>query len=1371
MTARKPLIRERHLYKKPERKHARKIRSIFSGLFVFFFVGGWWMQSAQAQSAGGFAQNLLPIDRWGRFVRPNVDFGPGDVLSSVVQYGPTGGVGIGIMNAVNAAISNFFYAVTNTLWDITFNIISLGFNVNIASRAGNTANRVAAILGDLFFRTGLVWMILIFAIAYIFYMVFKGASTSVIRIALATLMPLGLLFFTSNRAVQQEAIQVKIENGTASSGDINTYNSIVGSPKWFLDQGIRLSNMPFAISSSRVPNLSGNATPGRATAELSGSNDPFSSLAATNYYGKDPSWRNYSTCADYVQQIHNAVIADPTSKFPNRVTEARVRSSVSSIWERAVLVPWINSEFGSGNDFGKAVFCHKLETDADIPIGDRWKLFAAAWPGAVERPPGGVNVGDDVSIGQIKRLVELIFNEGDDQVQALLDNNDLKDDILTCLNDATAFAGISGFAYRQTAGRLVSAVLGGDCVDKIGELIEQITERGKQLIENGQIPRETFNLLCDVVDKRIDLCPAAGIGRDRTGSQYTPSEKVFHVNNKCRPADIAGSISTISPRPSYQCQDGEGNDVSVGMLPERLLAQISQRSREGMRENLVAFAWCRWDKNTRSLYPVKKDGIAPSQAFDRNFASDNPFTLVWDRGGSSNGVRSEVGLNETQACNQWWDFGNFNPKDRQLSGGMFAFNPVQIGTATTANGHNSAEVANFLYSMNGGGIGGGIAGVVSSLITMIVAIIYFFSLGAMAFAVLLAQIQLVLVFAMLPAFLLVGAFPHPKTKGVIKVMLKMMATGLFAKAAAVLLLSFFILITILLTALVEGALAGFQVRGTFGSVWSAIVPLFVIFALKKIPGVRNMMTFRGAFRSAKQRMKLSTTGGLMNPNTQGGFGRQLRAYGRSFGNSMNNLSPHSGMAAGHRMRNRLASAVGSIRGQGAAGAVAGIAGANLPNVGAAGAGPNGPPPPPPSGGGGAAAGAPGGKGGQGGQGGQGGRGGPGGRTLVNPSGVPIGTGAAAAAGAALPAPTTAGVIFNPQGKAIDPKTGQPLPAPPAPPLIIPGDPENKGHAASPKGIIISNAHQYPKQGRQGDGLGPTQGDVDRRKQEAEQLKLSTRSSVGQAEDKTTPALEVVNGFKRNENKAKDLVPEQSVLPGAPGPDHAKDSAAMYGDLVGPKSQEDAAKTDWKPGEKEEVRFPVDSTDSYATPYGTMNRASVGEHELYLPDGMTYIPPVENSTAEENQTFVNSEGIETPIETHTPEYGYAPGYYPGGFTGNVSLGGGRSFNAEPTWNTSGQTWKDQWEQDKHRAQQDKFKDISEAYRMQRDNEHEIFKNEMAQRRQKAEEERQLFMQQRNERNDEYRKDKESRDSRPIPSRNGGSSSLDGIPQPGKGGSTL
>jgi hypothetical protein len=378
---------------------------------------------------------------------------------------------------------------------------------------------------------------------------------------------------------------------------------------------------------------------------------------------------------------------------------------------------------------------------------------------------------------------------------------------------------------------------------------------------------------------------------------YAPGAQVVHINNHCSPIP-----TTTDPRiTAVGFYDGSGNPLQkvldpdlqqetkcdAGQIPERLLLHFNPPDKDDEEANWTAWAWCKWKKN-----------VPPSEVFAD--PGNTEFTNVWKRE-DEGGKRKDIGVNEYQSCNQWLDFGHFAPRTTKLSDGIFKFLRLDIIiTSTVQNNVNSNEVRGFLFALNGHG---GIQTLLLGFFAWMTSFFYGFALIGLGLYVFLAQLQLFLALALFPLFLMAGAIPHPKAKALSKGGFKMILLGLFAKALATgLLVALFFLIAVLTKLFTTLNLGG----GTIGSLYSALIPVVALFAIRRIPGVKDMTTIRGAYKGTKQRIArtMKADGGISAAPKQRGFiGNAARQSARSFGHGMIGASPYAARKLGANVRN------------------------------------------------------------------------------------------------------------------------------------------------------------------------------------------------------------------------------------------------------------------------------------------------------------------------------------------------------------------------------------------------------------------------------------------------------------------------------------
>ncbi|MDQ6782791.1 MAG: hypothetical protein M3063_04985 [Actinomycetota bacterium] len=94
-------------------------------------------------------------------------------------------------------------------------------------------------------------------------------------------------------------------------------------------------------------------------------------------------------CAKYVDGLDNLYAADnATPGTGPRSLQVADSIALSHIWQSAVMVPWIDAQFGTGA-LGDKVFCHLLEIQANVSAADQIAAMAADVPGGPHSATSG----------------------------------------------------------------------------------------------------------------------------------------------------------------------------------------------------------------------------------------------------------------------------------------------------------------------------------------------------------------------------------------------------------------------------------------------------------------------------------------------------------------------------------------------------------------------------------------------------------------------------------------------------------------------------------------------------------------------------------------------------------------------------------------------------------------------------------------------------------------------------------------------------------------------------------------------------------------------------------------------------------------------
>lgn len=1076
-----------------------KLKNLLFALVTFSFISGTHLNALSAQTTSRPRRVKppnpiqvweLPSDRWAWEIKLRSDFGYTDAVFPI--------------DAALNAVAGMLLGIANFIWLIIRGLTNGAFSSTFINDAGDEMNRITAAVGGWLSSSGIVWVIVIAVIVMAVMQGMKGATNGVFKTVLGAIIPIGLLFFMVNASITAENLKQKDDGLTT-----NTF--VVGSPGWVLKTGINLTNTIPTVFAATAPE------------------DSFSAIVYDS-----PTLRSdkgeFAACKDYVSWIHRYNLWANTGNEGTAI----LRSSVSSLWERAVLMPWIDAQFGQNNDIGVRMFCHVLEQDANVAPVVRWELMKRSFPGIEQRVPGARHTerisGDNWKAGPGGES----FYAPDGNVQHV-DNKCTGFESRRNRLEITNGANTGQVAYfKPQPGTLSNVPLGS-----VLSIEAASGSNGRSQPCSTSIAAEEQNV------ESASFAPQQG-GRPRPNTGNSGSSGSGGSGG-------SGGSDNTAPRTPISGQDYNA--------PENILKHFDPGNKDDNEANWTAFGWCKWKKN-----------VPPSQVFSD--PGDTEFTNVWERE-DAGGKRKDIGVNEEQSCNQWWDFGTFAPRTTKLSDGIFKFTKGEtIGAATTKNGVKSGEAANFIWALNGHT---GTIAVLMGFYAIVTSFFYGFALIGLALYVLLAQIQLFIALAMIPLFLAVAAVPHPKAKAIAKGGGKMILVGLFAKTFAIAVISLLLFIMGYLTLLLSSFGDGVAGGGGWGALWTTITPLVALFAIRKIPGVKEMTTIRGAIKGTKQRIASTVKGGGAigtTPKKNGFLRNAARTSARSFGYGLVGASPYAARNLGSNMReavfNKVRGRKGGKtkkeRGTEAAGVVAGKKN-NKKN--------NEAPPPPP---------------------GQG--------VQPNRPDVPV-----APTGPQGPEGAGSGAGQGPN--ATNGSGGNPS-------TVTPTD---GGWTVLPSGLEVPSSYVSKTGKPKGDARTPTQEEVARRKAQAEQVRSDARKPI----DPNATLNDHVNNAKQTSNKLEQMSNPDTVVPDVPsGTKEAKDSAAVYADVAGGAAHQDNGQA---PAAPQTVFSTIDETGREAPQRNSFDAvtdaASAGYGMGQGPSGM-YIPG-QQQQQQQGQIFVGAPG--------------------------------------------------------------------------------------------------------------------------------------------------
>lgn len=249
--------------------------------------------------------------------------------------------------------------IGNTMWSWATSIVSFGVRAQPLEAAGFQVDRAVASLGDAMSTQGLVLMLVVVAIGSILW---RGMRSHQVPWAQAgrVVLVVGLIFaMTLGASRSTKDAEGRYVAGTMSPGwAVNLVNDTIST----------IASAPAAAisASSWSDDLSGY---GAASADDDGA------------------------CTRYVDELYaryqSGVQGDGTIM-------AAISVDMSRMWEQTGLQAWRSAQFGERNPYGEYVYCHLLESRAQVAPTQQIALAGAGTKYPAANPASGAwGTGDD----------------------------------------------------------------------------------------------------------------------------------------------------------------------------------------------------------------------------------------------------------------------------------------------------------------------------------------------------------------------------------------------------------------------------------------------------------------------------------------------------------------------------------------------------------------------------------------------------------------------------------------------------------------------------------------------------------------------------------------------------------------------------------------------------------------------------------------------------------------------------------------------------------------------------------------------------------------------------------------------------------------
>jgi len=284
---------------------------------------------SQTPSVAQTASSDLPINRWSgaaSTLHANLAggfFGLSDLQSTIERSGlEQGALGVG-----------------NTLWRAATGLVAESTAFCIGDTIGLQINRITAAVGDAVFHSGLVAALIVVAVLLALWGSARGKPQPWRRLV-APVFCLGLLI-----AMIAGSTDFTNNNGQLEFGTM--------SPAWMVSKAFSVVGTVTSLPAEAFNAADRGLAPSNSA--TTGTADPFA-------------------CAGY----NNALIQKYDSAYPGGAYGAALPVGLDSMWESTGLGVYADTQFGTGNTYGQAAYCHLLEADAGTSPASQIKVIKTA---------------------------------------------------------------------------------------------------------------------------------------------------------------------------------------------------------------------------------------------------------------------------------------------------------------------------------------------------------------------------------------------------------------------------------------------------------------------------------------------------------------------------------------------------------------------------------------------------------------------------------------------------------------------------------------------------------------------------------------------------------------------------------------------------------------------------------------------------------------------------------------------------------------------------------------------------------------------------------------------------------------------------------
>jgi hypothetical protein len=280
--------------------------------------------------------NLLPAWRWRN--------GTGALFAS---YGFVGGIAERPINA----FAQLFFTMASWMWWLVLGAMSFALSLDLFELrdVGSRISSIFAAFGNTLVSSGLVLLLLGFALVSAVLMGVKGKIGGAVSTVIAAVIPIAFLFALTSLASQ-------------GAGQTNA-GMPPGSPVWIAQKGLSVVDEV----SAGIPN---------AISQAAGVGSGSSAVDRSGYAQLSPSCVAYkNTLYDTFDAWRNGQVSGPDDgvDYSNNSSAVASLKTVSYMWEQAMLSNWVTAQWGNSQP-GLRIYCHQLEANAGISRAEQVEI-------------------------------------------------------------------------------------------------------------------------------------------------------------------------------------------------------------------------------------------------------------------------------------------------------------------------------------------------------------------------------------------------------------------------------------------------------------------------------------------------------------------------------------------------------------------------------------------------------------------------------------------------------------------------------------------------------------------------------------------------------------------------------------------------------------------------------------------------------------------------------------------------------------------------------------------------------------------------------------------------------------------------------------